>query len=57
VFSDRRLWTPFLGVGRVAEMGKSLGGGSTTGGLLSCSELFIGGGGCVIAWCRALAIL
>ena len=57
MFSDRRLWTPFLGVGRVAEMGKSLGGGSTTGGLLSCSELFIGGGGCVIAWCRALAIL
>ena len=48
---------PFLGFGRVAEMGKSLAGESTTRGLLSCSELLIGGGGCVIAWCRALAIL
>ena len=57
MFSDRRLWTPFLVVGRVTEMGKSPADGSTTGGLLSCSELFIGGGGCVIAWCRALAIL
>ena len=45
MFSDRRLWTPFLGTGRVAEIGKSLAGGSTPGGLLSCSELLIGGGG------------